>query len=56
MDSRLHLSSAHHPQTDGQAERYHRSIEQYLKAVLLEGEADWKRTIRIVEYALNSCV
>jgi len=56
MDSKLHLSSAHHPQTDGQTERYHRTIEQCLRAVLLEGEADWKRAIGIVEYALNSSI
>jgi hypothetical protein len=39
--TRLHLSTSHHPQTDGQSERTIQTLEDLLRACLLEEGGDW---------------
>jgi len=54
MGTKLALSSAFHPETDGQTERYHRSIESALRAVMTEAKGSWVDALPLVEFALNS--
>lgn len=50
----LHLSSAYHPQSDGQTEVLNRVIEQYLRAFVHEKQGTWGRYLPWVEWSHNS--
>jgi len=56
LGSKLNLSTAHHPQTDGQSERSHQSIEQILRAYVTPLHDDWSTWLPIAEYAYNTHV
>src|SRR5271170_2901380 len=48
------LSTAFHPQTDGQTERLNQEIEQYLRTFVSWRQDDWVRYLPMAEFALNS--
>jgi transposase InsO family protein len=48
------VTSAYHPQSDGQTERVNRSIEQVLRAHALEFNFEWDKTLSMVEFAMNN--
>ena len=49
-----HLSTAYHPQTDGQTERMNGRIEQHLRAYINFTQNDWLRYLPSAEFALNN--
>ena len=50
------ISSANHPQTDGQSERTNQQMEQYLRTVTSKDQKDWSRWIPLAQYVKNSWV
>ena len=48
------LSTAFHPQTDGQTERQNSTIEAYLRAFVNFKQNDWARFLLMVEFAYNN--
>jgi hypothetical protein len=50
------LSSAHHPQTDGQTENLNAQIEVMLRAYVSQDRGEWSKWIRFVMRAYNSSV
>lgn len=54
LGSKLNLSTAHHPQTDGQSEITHRTIEQILRAYVNPQHDDWATWLPIAEFAYNN--
>jgi hypothetical protein len=52
----LNLSTAYHPQTDGQAERTHATIEQILRGCVNGLQDDWAMWLPVCEFAYNSSV
>jgi transposase InsO family protein len=50
----LRLSTSHHPQTDGQSERTIQTLEDMLRACILEEGGDWGRCLPLVEFAYNN--
>jgi hypothetical protein len=48
------LSTAYHPQTDGQSERTNQNIEQALRTVVSWHQDDWVDWLPIIEFALNN--
>jgi hypothetical protein len=50
----LHLSMAYHPQTDGQSERTIQTLEDMLRACILEEGRDWGRYLPLLEFAYNN--
>jgi hypothetical protein len=56
LGSRLNMSTAHHPQTDGQTEVTHRTIEQILRAYVSPLHEDWSTWLPIAEFAYNNAV
>ena len=50
------LSTAYHPQTDGQTERLNQEIEQYLWMFVSHRQNDWPEWIACAEFAYNNKV
>ena len=50
------LSSAHHPQTDGQTEILNAMIEQMLRAYVSSDKESWSKWLSILAYSYNSSV
>ena len=48
------LSTAYHPQTDGQSERTNQEVEQALRSVVNFHQDDWVDWMPVVEFALNN--
>ena len=48
------MSTAFHPQTDGQTERLNQTIEAYLRAFVSKEQDDWKRLLPMAEFAYNN--
>lgn len=53
-DTRLHRSTAFHPQTDGQTERTHRVLQEVLRAYVAERHNDWDKRLAAAEFAINN--
>jgi hypothetical protein len=50
------LSSAHHPQTDGQTEILNATIEQMLRAYVSSDKESWSSWLSVLAYSYNSSV
>jgi len=48
------LSTAYHPQTDGQTERLNSVLEQYLRAYINLSQDDWVDYLPLAEFAYNN--
>ena len=48
------LSTAFHPETDGQTERANATMEQYLRAYVTYLQDDWSRWLCLAEFAANN--
>jgi len=53
-DIRSRMSTAFHPQTDGQTERLNQTIKTYLRAFLSRKQDDWVRLLPMAEFAYNN--
>ncbi|GJP32570.1 hypothetical protein CLOM_g17192, partial [Closterium sp. NIES-68] len=51
--TRLHLSTAYHPQTDGQTERTNQTMEQLIRTTYT-GPTDWEDSLPLIEFAYNN--
>lgn len=50
------LSTAFHPQTDGQTERMNQEVEKYLRIFINERQTDWADWLPMAQFALNNRV
>ena len=50
------LSTAFHPQTDGQTERQNQTLEQYLRSYVNYHQDDWVYWLPVAEFAYNNSV
>lgn len=48
------MSSAFHPQTDGQSERTNQTLEQYLRCYTNYQQDDWSNLLPLAEFAYNN--
>ncbi|CAI5730846.1 unnamed protein product [Peronospora farinosa] len=56
LGTRLDMSTADHPQTDGQTERVNRVVENIIRSVCAEMPKRWSSMLPVVEFALNNSV
>jgi len=54
LGSKLKLSSAYHPQTDGQSERTIQSLEDLLRVCVLEQGGTWDSHLPLIEFMYNN--
>ncbi|KAJ9556932.1 hypothetical protein OSB04_011546 [Centaurea solstitialis] len=54
MGTRVNLSTAYHPQTDGQSERTIQTLEDMLRACVLDFGGSWEDHIPLIEFAYNN--
>jgi hypothetical protein len=54
FDTKLRLSTAFHPQTDGQAEKANSIVERYLRAYSAERQNKWDQQLALAEFAYNA--
>jgi hypothetical protein len=50
----MHLSTAYHPQTDGQTERVNQTEEGYLRTYCSFRQHDWAKLLPLAEFAYNN--
>ncbi|GJU84207.1 putative reverse transcriptase domain-containing protein [Tanacetum coccineum] len=54
LGTRLDLSTAYHPETDGQSERTIQTLEDMLRACVLDFGKSWDRHLPLVEFSYNN--
>ncbi|KAG8489264.1 hypothetical protein CXB51_017314 [Gossypium anomalum] len=54
LGTKLHFSTAFHPQTDGQSEWIIRILEDMLRCCILEFGGSWEKYLPLVEFAYNN--
>jgi hypothetical protein len=52
--TKLAMSTAFHPQTDGQSERTNRTLEDMLRAYTNDHQTDWDKHLTAAEFAVNN--
>ncbi|KAL9993804.1 putative nucleotidyltransferase, Ribonuclease H [Helianthus debilis subsp. tardiflorus] len=52
--SRLDMSTAYHPQTDGQSERTIQTLEDMLRACVIDFGNGWEKHLPLVEFSYNN--
>ncbi|KAL6195768.1 hypothetical protein ACLB2K_031386 [Fragaria x ananassa] len=54
LGTRLHFSIAFHPQTDGQSKRTIQTLEDMLRACVLQFRGSWDKNLSLMEFAYNN--
>jgi hypothetical protein len=54
MGTKLNFSNAFHPQTDGQSERTIQTLEDMMRASVLDFKGNWSQYIPLIEFAYNN--
>jgi hypothetical protein len=54
LDTQLRFSSAYHPQTDGQIERFNQIFEDMLRACALQYGRSWNKSLPYAEFSYNN--
>ncbi|GKB36400.1 putative reverse transcriptase domain-containing protein, partial [Tanacetum coccineum] len=54
LGTRLYMSTAYHPQTDGQSERTIQTLEDMLRACVLDFGGSWDVHLPLVEFSYNN--
>ncbi|KAL0295677.1 UNVERIFIED_CONTAM: Transposon Ty3-I Gag-Pol polyprotein [Sesamum angustifolium] len=54
LGTKLHFSTAFHPQTDGQSERTIQTLEDMMRACVIEFRGNWDDHLPLMEFAYNN--
>ncbi|KAL6225622.1 hypothetical protein ACLB2K_004471 [Fragaria x ananassa] len=54
METKLDMSTAFHPQTDGQTERVNQVMEDMLRSCILDFGGSWEDHLYLIEFAYNN--
>ena len=56
MGTQLDMSTAYHPQTDGQTERTNRTVQTLIRMYVTDRKGDWEDWLQMAAAAYNSTV
>ena len=56
LDIKQCMSSAYHPQTNGQAERTNQTLQQYLRCYCTYHQDDWVSLLPLAEFSFNNTI
>ncbi|GJV10998.1 putative reverse transcriptase domain-containing protein, partial [Tanacetum coccineum] len=54
LGTNLDMSTTYHPQTDGQSERTIQTLEDMLRACMIDFKSSWDRHLPLVEFSYNN--
>ncbi|GJS72649.1 putative reverse transcriptase domain-containing protein [Tanacetum coccineum] len=54
LGTQLDMSTSYHPQTDGQSERTIQTLEDMLRACVMDFEKGWDRHLPLIEFSYNN--
>nr|GFA37320.1 putative reverse transcriptase domain-containing protein [Tanacetum cinerariifolium] len=54
LGTRLDMSTTYHPKTDGQSERTIQTLEDMLRACVIDFENGWERYLPLIEFSYNN--
>ena len=54
MGTKLHISTAYHPQKDGQFERTIQTLEDMLRACIIDFGGSWDYHLSLAEFSYNN--
>ncbi|GJV25563.1 putative reverse transcriptase domain-containing protein [Tanacetum coccineum] len=54
LGTKLHMSTAYHPETDGQSERTIQTLEDMLRACVIDFGGSWDTHLPLVEFSYNN--
>ncbi|GKE03704.1 putative reverse transcriptase domain-containing protein, partial [Tanacetum coccineum] len=54
LGTQLYMSTAYHPETDGQSERTIQTLEEMLRACVIDFGKRWERHLPLVEFSYNN--
>ena len=54
VGTKLFISTAYHPETDGQTERTIRTIEDMMRMCILDWAGIWEKHLPLIEFSYNS--
>ena len=54
LGTKVHLSTAFHPQSDGQSERIIQVLEDMLRACMIDFGKNWEKSLPLVEFSYNN--
>ncbi|GKB64873.1 putative reverse transcriptase domain-containing protein [Tanacetum coccineum] len=54
LGTQLDMSTAYHPQTDGQSERTIQTLEDMLRACVMDFEKGWDKHLPLIEFSYNN--
>jgi hypothetical protein len=55
LEIKQNMSSAYHPQTDGQSERTNQTVETILRIFCNHQQNNWADWLKVTQYMINSC-
>jgi hypothetical protein len=56
VGAKAHMSTAFHPQSDGQTERMNRLLEETLRHFVCYNQSDWDKHLQMASFAINNAV
>ncbi|GKB33138.1 putative reverse transcriptase domain-containing protein [Tanacetum coccineum] len=54
LGTQLHMSTTYHPETDGQSERTIQTLEDMLRACVIDFKKGWDKLLPLVEFSYNN--